>query len=145
MGEYPSQASIGAYEDTCDESSFIPFHDSMQASMSFKKPYERKPLQELRPQGLRPPQASFGGYEDTCDESSFIPFHDSMQASSCENPSLQDQNPRQYTAPLGLPIQALCEQTFTQFDIAHPKNTDSVSTPKALSQHRSRGTVIRTL
>lgn len=126
--------AFGVCEDTYDES-FIPFHDSMQTSLSFRKPSERKPLQALHPS-----QASFGVYENTCEESSFIPFHDSMQASSCENPSAQDQNPRQYCAPLGIPIahshQALCEQTFTQFDIAHPKDTDSVSTPKTFAQHR---------
>lgn len=131
----PLQASFGAYEGTFDESSFLPYHDSMQASSSFRnpcKPDGRKPLQVLNP-----PQSSFGVYEGTFDESSFMPYHDSMHASTCENPGT---NHREYAAPLGVPIvhydQAICEQTFTQFDIAHPKSTDSISTPRTVSQHR---------
>lgn len=146
------QASFGMYDSTFDESSFLPFHDSMQASSSFRRPCNnsslagsrkavgRKPLQEL--QRSHPPQTSFGAYEGTFDESSFMPYHDSMHA-SCENPHIvQDRSPRQYSVPLGAPIvhkdqlTAICEQTFTQFDIAHPKNVASVSTPRTVSYRR---------
>ena len=143
-----SQHLLASFEGTFDESSFLPFHDSIHKT-SFRKPCNmsslaesrkavgRKPLQELCPSHL--PQASFGVYEGTFDESSFMPYHDSMHA-SCENPRIiQDGSPRQYSAPLGAPIvhcdqqAAVCEQTFTQFDIAHPKSIDSVSTPRTVS------------
>lgn len=148
---HPSQTSFGVYEGTFDESSFMPYHDSMQTSLSFRKPCHAS-MQARKPDGRKPlqvlhhsqhPQTSFGVCEGTFDESSFMPYHDSMQASSCENPgTIQDTNHREYSAPLGVPIvhydQAICEQTFTQFDIAHPKSTDSVSTPRMVSQHRGR-------
>lgn len=138
--------SRDSFQDSKDESNFTAFHDSMQTSPSFRKLSARKPLQELPFQksssedcALNP---SLGVYEDTCDESSFIPYHDSMQTSiSCKNPSvLQDQGPRAYSAPLGVPIvhyePVLSEQTFTQIDIAHPKDFDCVSTPKTAYQQR---------
>jgi hypothetical protein len=133
----PPQSSFGVFEDTCNESSFLPFHDSMQSSASFKKAVDRKPLQELH-HSHQMSQHSFGVYQNTCNESSFLPFHDSMQTSSCS--TTMPDNPRHYSAPLGAPIvhydQALSEQTFTQFDIAHPKSTDSVSTPRIVSRPR---------
>lgn len=109
----------------------------MQTSTSFRKPCVRKPLQVLTEACFDPSQASFGPIENTCDESSFIPYHDSMQTSSSFRGP-----PRAYTVPLGVPIvhseQAISEQTFTQFDIAHPNEFESVSTPKAVHPHKGK-------
>ena len=131
----PSLISSGVNESSACES-FTAFHDSMQTSTSFRKPCVRKPLQVLTEASFDPSRASFGPVETTCDESSFIPYHDSMQTSS----SFQGP-PRAYTVPLGVPIvhseQALSEQTFTQFDIAHPKEFESVSTPV----HHHKGSI----
>lgn len=118
------------------------------------QPSVRRPLQPLTlhkssfhdVSNANPSQSSFSVYEDTCDESSFLPYHDSMQSTSnsFKNPPPlcgSQQHLDTYQAPLEVPLQCTSEpdQTFTQFDIAHPKELGSVSTPKTV--HREQSTV----
>ena len=92
-------------------------------------------------------QSSFSIYEDT-HGSSFIPFSDSMHTSTTSTkPSCFPEDsapPQSYSVPLGAPLHSdqpfgssITEQTFTQFDIAHPKNFEPISTPK--TQHSKQG------
>ena len=78
--------------------------------------------------------------ESCTDQSSLAPFHDSWSsAHHARNVSgrLQVMG-REYHAPLEAPVMAhkrgeresrAMEQSFTQFDIRHPRNFEPVSTP----------------
>lgn len=106
--------------------------------------YARKPLQSLTfPKSshhdcsANPSQASFSVYENTCDQSSFSVFHDSMQTSSSFRASSVHHHevaPPVASAPLRVPLShhdhSISDQTFTQMDIAHPRDFEPVSTPK---------------
>ncbi len=154
-GQNPALCDYSAnpsFSDVQDESSFIPYHDSMQENMSSSRAsYARKPLQSLTfPKSshhdcsANPSQPSFSVYDSTYDQSSFSVFHDSMHASSSLRTASSHQHevpaPMPYLAPLGVPIshrdRSISDQTFTQMDIAHPRYFEPVSTPKNISQHK---------
>ena len=74
-------------------------------------------------------------------ESSFVPYQDSMHTSSSfrNAPGVKEAPPQ--VVPLQIPLQlseqSISEQTFTQFDIGHPKEFEPISTPKFV--HHQKG------
>lgn len=95
--QYPPLAEQSSFNMTQDESSFVPYHDSMQESVAS---YARKPLQSLTLPQPRDESSSIL-YHDSVqqenvissvrkqlqslaltknqDDSSFVPYHESMQ------------------------------------------------------------------
>jgi len=109
----PSQTSFSVYENsTHQESSFVPFHDSWA---NHSRNTSSAPL----------------AGSQRVDTASAV-----LQSSTSNNPNFPT-----YHAPLGVPVKSVglnveergrektSEQSFTQFDIAHPGEFEPASTP----------------
>lgn len=118
-------SSFSAYEDSVEQSSFVPFHDSWVNSS--------RDVQNRRP----------GSADESAGMATTGPSTDRMPRSGLPNQQKQQLGTREgggvYRATLGVPLEgdgmvagnnaSVIDQSFTQIGICHPKHAPNISTP----------------